>query len=102
MANIVKAHRGWPFCFIGGVALQYPGRRPDAREFALRHRVVLCSTPAGVSVDIALGALPFEINAGLITLIVMLKLGGSGRTGSSRHRAHPRGGSDSGHAAHRC
>ena len=84
--------RGWPFCFIGGVAVQhwgeprvtrdldltvftgfggetpvvdgllahFPGRRPDARVFALRHRVVLCSTPAGVPVDIALGALPFE------------------------------------------
>ncbi len=84
--------RGWPFCFIGGVALQhwgeprvtrdldltvftgfggeaqvvggllahYPGRRPDAREFALRHRVLLVSTPAGIAVDVALGALPFE------------------------------------------
>ncbi|MGH2601274.1 MAG: nucleotidyl transferase AbiEii/AbiGii toxin family protein [Gemmatimonadales bacterium] len=86
------ADRGWPFCFIGGVALQhwgeprvtrdldltvftgfggeapvvdgllahYRGRRPDAREFALRHRVVLISTPAGIAVDVALGALPFE------------------------------------------
>jgi hypothetical protein len=84
--------RRWPFCFIGGVALQhwgeprvtrdldltvftgfggeapvvdgllahYAGRRPDAREFALRHRVVLLSTPAGIAVDLALGALPFE------------------------------------------
>ena len=38
----------------------YPGRRPDAREFALRHRVLLLATPAGVPVDVALGALPFE------------------------------------------
>jgi hypothetical protein len=84
--------RGWPFCFIGGVALQqwgeprvtrdlaltvftgfggetpvvdgllthYAGRRPDARAFALRHRVVLCSTSTGIPVDVALGALPFE------------------------------------------
>lgn len=84
--------RGWPFCFIGGVALQhwgeprvtrdldltvftgfggeapvvdgllahYAGRRPDARAFALRHRVLLLSTPAGIAVDVALGALPFE------------------------------------------
>ena len=84
--------RGWPFCFIGGVALQhwgeprvtrdldltvftgfggeapvvdgllkrYPGRRADARAFALRHRVVLVSTPAGIPVDVALGAIPFE------------------------------------------
>ena len=84
--------RGWPFCFIGGVALQHwgeprvtrdldltvftgfggeapvvdgllahcRGRRTDAREFALRHRVVLLSTPGGIPVDVALGALPFE------------------------------------------
>ncbi len=84
--------RGWPFCFIGGVALQhwgeprvtrdldltiftgwggeapvvdgllarYAGRRPDAREFALRHRVLLLATPASIAVDVALGALPFE------------------------------------------
>lgn len=84
--------QGWPFCFIGGVALQhwgepratrdldltvftgfggeapvidallahYQGRRADARDFALRYRVLLCSTPAGVPVDIALGALAFE------------------------------------------
>jgi hypothetical protein len=84
--------QGWPFCFIGGVALQhwgeprvtrdldltvftgfggeapvvdtllahYAGRRRDAREFALRHRVVLLATPAGIAVDVALGALPFE------------------------------------------
>jgi hypothetical protein len=84
--------RGWPFCFIGGIALQhwgeprvtrdidltiftgrggeapvvdgllasYAGRRPDAREFALRHRVLLLTTPAGIAVDAALGALPFE------------------------------------------
>jgi len=83
---------GWPFCFIGGVALQhwgeprvtrdldltvftgfggeapvvdrllahYGGRRPDAREFALRHRVLLLSTPAGIAADVALGTLPFE------------------------------------------
>jgi hypothetical protein len=86
------AEGGWPFCFIGGVALQhwgepratrdldltvftgfgaeapvidavldrYAGRRSDARAFAQRHRVLLCETPAGVPVDIALGALAFE------------------------------------------
>lgn len=35
-------------------------RRPDAREFALQRRVLLVRTPSGVSVDIALGAFPFE------------------------------------------
>lgn len=86
------ADHGWPFCFIGGVALQhwgeprvtrdldltlftgfggeapvvdallahYRGRRPDAREFALRYRVLLLSTSAGIAVDVALGALSFE------------------------------------------
>ena len=88
----VLTDRGWPFCFIGGVALQhwgeprvtrdldltvftgfggeapvvdgllarYAGRRPDARAFALRHRVLLFSTPGGIAVDLALGALAFE------------------------------------------
>jgi len=82
----------WPFCFIGGIALQhwgeprvtrdidltvftgfggeapivdgllaqYAGRRPDARAFALQHRVLLLSTPAGIGADVALGALAFE------------------------------------------
>jgi hypothetical protein len=35
-------------------------RRPDARSFALEHRVLLLRTNTGVDVDIALGALPFE------------------------------------------
>lgn len=35
-------------------------RRSDAREFALRARVLLARTPSGVGVDIALGGLPFE------------------------------------------
>lgn len=35
-------------------------RRPDAREFAVRHRVLLARTSDGVDVDVALGALPFE------------------------------------------
>jgi hypothetical protein len=35
-------------------------RRADAREFALRARVLLAQTPSGIGVDIALGALPFE------------------------------------------
>jgi hypothetical protein len=35
-------------------------RIPDAREFASRNRVLLLRTAAGVPVDIALGAIPFE------------------------------------------
>jgi hypothetical protein len=82
----------WPFCFIGGIAVQhwgeprvtrdldvtvftgfgnevpvvdgllaaYAGRRPDARDFALRHRVLLLSISGNIAVDVALGALAFE------------------------------------------
>ena len=35
-------------------------RRTDAREFALRHRVLLVRSPSGISADIAFGALPYE------------------------------------------
>jgi Nucleotidyl transferase AbiEii toxin, Type IV TA system len=39
---------------------RFAGRRADAREFALRHRVVLLRNTAGVPIDVALGAIPFE------------------------------------------
>ena len=35
-------------------------RVPDARAFALKHRVILVKTTTGVPVDVALGALDFE------------------------------------------
>lgn len=38
----------------------FEARRPDAREFALRNRVLLLRTDAGTHLDVALGALPFE------------------------------------------
>jgi hypothetical protein len=38
----------------------FAARRSDAREFALRHRVLLIRTGSGVDVDVAFGALPFE------------------------------------------
>ena len=41
---------------LGGL----PGRMPDARAFALRNRVILAQTAAGIPVDVALGALDFE------------------------------------------
>ncbi|HBJ83223.1 MAG TPA: hypothetical protein DDZ88_04985 [Verrucomicrobiales bacterium] len=82
----------WPFCIIGGVAVQHWGeprftkdvdltvltgfggeeiivdgilehfepRIPDAREFALKRRVLLVRDSAGIGIDVALGALPFE------------------------------------------
>lgn len=38
----------------------YPPRRPDARDFALRHRVLLLATPTGIPIDLALAGLAFE------------------------------------------
>jgi hypothetical protein len=46
--------------FLDALLGAYPGRRADARAFALRHRVLLARTWSGVDVDIALGAFPFE------------------------------------------
>src|SRR2546423_10206108 len=49
--------------FVDALLKELNPRRPDAREFALNHRVLLAKTPEGVEVDIALGALPFEQRA---------------------------------------
>jgi hypothetical protein len=38
----------------------FRGRLPDARGFALEHRVLLLSSPSGVPLDVSLGAMPFE------------------------------------------
>ncbi len=38
----------------------FAGRRPDSREFALQHRVLLLRASDGTPLDIALGAIPFE------------------------------------------
>lgn len=46
--------------FVDALLDVFTGRRSDAREFALRHRVLLMRTASGVDVDVALGALPFE------------------------------------------
>ena len=46
--------------FLDTLLSSYAGRRPDSREFALRHRVLLLRNAAGVDLDIALGALPLE------------------------------------------
>jgi len=41
----------------------FTSRIPDAREFALRHRVLLLLGRAGIPLDVALGAMPFEERA---------------------------------------
>lgn len=42
---------------------RFEGRRPDARAFALAHRVLLLVSDDGVGIDVALAAFPFEIDA---------------------------------------
>ena len=49
--------------FVDALLRRFPGRLPDAREFALEHRVLLARTPGGVDLDIALGASSFEERA---------------------------------------
>ena len=46
--------------FIDPLLDAYQGRRQDARQFALQHRVLLARHPNRTPFDIALGALPFE------------------------------------------
>jgi len=49
--------------FVDTLLARFEGRLPDAREFALRNRVVLIRSSGGVPLDIALGAMPFEEHA---------------------------------------
>jgi hypothetical protein len=46
--------------FVDALLDRFAGRIPNARQFALDHRVVLVESSAHVPLDIALGALPFE------------------------------------------
>jgi hypothetical protein len=46
--------------FIDQLLKLFDGRLPDAREFALRNRVLLLKAKNGVPLDISLGAMPFE------------------------------------------
>jgi hypothetical protein len=46
--------------YVDALLCELRPRRPDAAEFALRHRVFLGRTREGVEVDVAFGALPFE------------------------------------------
>ena len=47
--------------FVTTVLKSYLPRRSDAREFALRNRVLLVQSESGIGIDISLGAIPFEI-----------------------------------------
>jgi hypothetical protein len=46
--------------YVDALLKQFSPRLREARQFALNHRVVLARTGAGIDLDIALGALPFE------------------------------------------
>jgi hypothetical protein len=46
--------------FVGHLLQHFQPRIPDAREFALKNRVLLLQSSSGVGIDIALGGLPFE------------------------------------------
>ncbi|MGH7277932.1 MAG: hypothetical protein ACREJG_04520 [Candidatus Rokuibacteriota bacterium] len=49
--------------YVDALLERFASRRPDAREFALRNRVVLARSGSGVPIDVALGAMPFEERA---------------------------------------
>lgn len=46
--------------FIETLLAHYTPRRPNPHQFALRSRVLLLNSPAGIGIDISLGALPYE------------------------------------------
>ncbi len=45
---------------VDGLLGQFAGRIPDARQFALENRVLLCQASNRVSLDISLAGFPFE------------------------------------------
>ncbi|MGH7468464.1 MAG: hypothetical protein ACRENP_10935 [Longimicrobiales bacterium] len=45
---------------VDALLSEYAPRIPDARDFALRYRVLLLPMADGLEVDIALAALPYE------------------------------------------
>jgi hypothetical protein len=49
--------------YIDLLLARFEARVPDARDFALRNRVLLLRNRRGIGLDIGLGALPFEENA---------------------------------------
>jgi hypothetical protein len=46
--------------YVDAILARFAARRPDARAFALVHRVLLIQSSAGVALDISLAALPYE------------------------------------------
>jgi hypothetical protein len=48
---------------VDGLLGAFEPRRPDARDFALRYRVLLLQASNRVPLDVSLGAMPFEERA---------------------------------------
>lgn len=46
--------------FVDKLLQHFPGRLQDARKFAIERRVLLARSAAGIDIDFALGAFPFE------------------------------------------
>lgn len=46
--------------FVDALLRQFSGRIPDAREFTLANRVLLCKASNGVPLDISLAGFPYE------------------------------------------
>jgi hypothetical protein len=46
--------------FIEALLAHYHPRVPEPKQFAVRSRVLLLTSPGGIGIDISLGALPFE------------------------------------------
>ncbi|MEO7319677.1 MAG: hypothetical protein ABIZ56_11865 [Chthoniobacteraceae bacterium] len=49
--------------FVDALLARFAARRPDAREFALRHRVLLLASKSGIGLDVGLGGFDFECGA---------------------------------------
>ncbi len=47
--------------YVDTMLARFQSRKSDAREFALKHRVLLIRGANGTPVDVSLGALPFEM-----------------------------------------
>lgn len=49
--------------YVDDLLGRFEGRLAEARDFALAHRVLLLRSAAGIPIDVALGAMPFEERA---------------------------------------
>lgn len=51
---------GTEAAFIDTLLARFPARLREARDFALRHRILLLQSDSGVGIDISLAAIPYE------------------------------------------